>query len=73
MPHARVTDVPMEHRAAYSLSEVAALTGLSISGQYVLINQGKLRSARVGGRRLVPREALSELLTLVPSKESDRS
>jgi excisionase family DNA binding protein len=73
MPHARVTDVPIEHRAAYSLSEVAGLTGLSISGLYLLINRGKLRSARVGGRRLVPREALAELLNLYPSKKSDRS
>jgi excisionase family DNA binding protein len=63
MPHARVADVSIEHRAAYSLSEVAGLTGLSISGLYVLIGRGQLRSIRVGGRRLVPREALEELLT----------
>ena len=62
MPHARVPDVPIEHREAYSLGEVAGLTGLSVSGLYLLMNRGKLRSVRVGGRRLIPRQALAELL-----------
>ena len=68
MPHARVTDVPIQDRVAYSLAEVAALTGLSISGLYLLINRGQLQSVRVGGRRLVRREALEELLNSFPSK-----
>jgi excisionase family DNA binding protein len=63
MPHARVADVPIEHRAAYSLSEVAGLTGLSISGLYLLIGRGQLRSIRIGGRRLVTREALDDFLS----------
>jgi excisionase family DNA binding protein len=73
MPHARVADVPIEHRAAYSLSEIAGLTGLSISGLYLLIGRGELRSIRVGGRRLVPREALEELLNCYPPKTRDQS
>ena len=68
MPHARVAHVPISDRAAFSLAEVSGLTGLSISGLYLLINRGKLRSARVGGRRLVPREALEELLNSSPPK-----
>jgi excisionase family DNA binding protein len=73
MPHARVAAIPFEHRAAYSLAEVAGLTGLSISGLYLLIHRGILRSARVGGRRLIPREALEELLRCYPSKASNQS
>jgi excisionase family DNA binding protein len=68
MPHARVAPVPLSDRAAFSLAEVSGLTGLSISGLYQLINRGKLRSVRVGGRRLVRREALEELLNSFPSK-----
>jgi excisionase family DNA binding protein len=68
MPHARVAHVPISDRAAFSLAEVAGLTGLSISGLYLLINRGELRSVRVGGRRLVRREALEGLLNSFPSK-----
>ncbi len=64
MPHARVADVPIDHRAAFSVAEVAGLTGLSISGLYLLIGRGQLRSIRVGGRRLVTRQALNEFLRL---------
>jgi excisionase family DNA binding protein len=73
MPHARVVHIPLSDRAAFSLAEVSGLTGLSISGLYLLINRGKLRSARVGGRRLIPREALQELLATFPLEASDQS
>ena len=87
MPHARAADVPIEHRAAYSLAEVAGLTGLSISGLYVLISRGQLQSVRVGGRRLVRREDLDAFLSgrapaakscppprrKAPSKEKNRA
>ena len=62
MPHARVTGVPIQDRVAYSLAEVAALTGLSISGLYLLINRGQLQSVRVGGRQLVRRDDLDAFL-----------
>jgi len=39
MPHARVANVPIEDRAAYSLGEVAGLIGMSISGLYLLIGR----------------------------------
>jgi excisionase family DNA binding protein len=70
MPHARIAHVPLSDRAAFSLAEVSGLTGLSISGLYLLLNRGKLRSARIGGRRLVPRDALEELLNTCPLKTS---
>ena len=64
MPHARVADVPIVDRVAYSLAEVAGLTGLSISGLYLLIGRGELQSVRVGGRRLITREALNDFLRM---------
>jgi excisionase family DNA binding protein len=64
MPHARIANIPIEDRAAYSLGEVAGLTGMSVSGLYLLIGRGELRSIRVGGRRLVTRQALDDFLRL---------
>ncbi len=64
MPHARIANVPIEDRAAYSLGEVAGLIGMSVSGLYLLIGRGELQSIRVGGRRLVTRQALNEFLGL---------
>jgi excisionase family DNA binding protein len=62
MPHARIANVPIDDRVAFSLSEIAGMTGLSISGLYLLIRRGQLRSIRIGGRRLITRQALNELL-----------
>jgi excisionase family DNA binding protein len=64
MPHARISHVPIEDRAAYSLGEVAGLVGMSVSGLYLLIGRGELQSVRVGGRRLVTRQALNDFLRL---------
>ena len=64
MPHARIANVPIEDRAAFSLGEVAGLIGMSVSGLYLLIGRGELRSIRVGGRRLVTRQALNEFLRI---------
>ena len=49
-------------RLAYSVREAVALTGLSRSSIYVLLVQKKLLSVRIGGRRLIPHEALIALL-----------
>jgi excisionase family DNA binding protein len=59
--------------AAFSLAEVSGLTGLSISWLYLLTNRGELRFTRIGGRRLVPREALEELLDTCASKTGGQS
>jgi excisionase family DNA binding protein len=56
--------MPIEDRAAYSLGEVAGLIGMSVSGLYLLIGRGELQSVRVGGRRLVTRQALNDFLGL---------
>ena len=48
---------------AYRLNEAVATYRLSRSTLYKLIAAGKLRTAKVGGRRLIPRDALEALLT----------
>ena len=62
MPHATVPDVALNERACFSVGEAAALAGLSVSFLYVLLQRGALRSVKLGGRRLIPRVALEELL-----------
>jgi excisionase family DNA binding protein len=48
---------------AYSVREARAfLNGISQATIYKLIRSGELRTVKVGGRRLVPRSALVELL-----------
>ena len=68
MPHARVPDVPIENRAAYSLAEVASLRGLSVSGLYMLINRGQLRSARVRWPSLSPSRGVGGAAQLLRPK-----
>ena len=43
-------------------SEAAALLGIGRTNLYRLINDGHLRSIKVYGRRLIPREALTEFI-----------
>jgi excisionase family DNA binding protein len=62
MAHAHIPVVPFVNRQAYSLAEVAAVTGFSLSFLYELIKSGALRSRKVAGRRIVTPEALAELL-----------
>jgi excisionase family DNA binding protein len=70
MPHCAVPEIRLSDRACFSVGEAAALAGLSVSFLYVLMERGMLRSVKVGGRRLVPREALKELLNTYPSSDS---
>ena len=49
-------------RRAYRVNEAAAAYRLSRSTIYKLIAAGTLRSVKVGGRRLIPVEAIEALL-----------
>jgi excisionase family DNA binding protein len=73
MPHCAVPEIRLSDRACFSVSEVAAIAGLSVSFVYVLMERGILRSVKLGGRRLVPREALEELLNTYPSRRNSQS
>jgi excisionase family DNA binding protein len=53
--------VPDEKRA-FRINEAVAAYGLSRSTLYKLIAERKLRAAKIGGRRLIPRDALETLL-----------
>ena len=51
-------------RLAYSLAESEAVSGLSRSTLYRLIDAGKLRTVQRGRRRLVPSAELERLCNL---------
>jgi hypothetical protein len=47
---------------AYRVNDAAAISGLGRSSLYKLMNSGQLRSVLVAGRRLIPAEALRDLM-----------
>ena len=47
---------------ALRINDAAAACGLGRTSIYELINEGKLRTVKVAGRRLVPMAALRELI-----------
>jgi excisionase family DNA binding protein len=50
-----------DDREAVSIVEATRLTGLSRSTIYELIRAGRLRSVKVGRRRLIPRRSCADL------------
>lgn len=57
------TSVPTsDEKRALRVKEASALYGLSRSTLYVLMAAGKLGAVKIGGRRLIPRDALESLL-----------
>ena len=50
-------------RRTYHVNEAAAAFGLSRSTLYKLMSAGTLRSVKIGGRRLIPIEAIDALLS----------
>jgi excisionase family DNA binding protein len=47
---------------AYRVGDAVLVSGLSRTTLYSLMAKGLLRTVKVGGRRLIPRDALAELL-----------
>ncbi len=62
MELAVVSDGGGVERIAYSVAEVAAAWGTSKQFVYDRLNDGTLRSVKVGGRRLIPVRAVEEYL-----------
>ena len=48
-------------RRALRINEAAALYGISRSTIYVLMARGTLRTVKLAGRRLIPRDAIEAL------------
>ena len=54
--------LPPEVVLAYRVNDAAKVAGLSRSSLYLLIGEGTLKSVLVAGRRLIPADALRDLL-----------
>ena len=54
--------LPASIALAYRINDAVRISGLSRSSIYVLIAEQKLKSIKVGGRRLIPAAALRDLL-----------
>jgi excisionase family DNA binding protein len=54
--------VPLEEKLSLRVNEACVAAGISRSTIYKLMTSGKLRTTKVGGRRLILREDLQALL-----------
>jgi len=54
---------PPVERRAYRVLEFCAAFGISRSALYLMIRSGKIRSVLIGGRRLIPVEEATRLLS----------
>ena len=60
----KFTNVQPEERLALRINDAVAVSGLSRSSLYNLINEGTLPSRKIAGRRLILREDLRRLLEI---------
>lgn len=56
------TNIQPDDRLALRINDAAAVAGLGRSTLYKLIDSGKLRTVKIGKRRLVIRKSLESLL-----------
>ena len=50
-------------RLMYRVSEAAEMLGIGRTNVYELMNEGRVRSVRIGHRRLIPRVSLEAFVT----------
>jgi excisionase family DNA binding protein len=56
------SEITAGDKLAYHIDDACQIIGLSRASIYKLMGEGKLRSVKVAGRRLIPAEALRALL-----------
>lgn len=61
--------IPINDRLTYSVTEAAELLGISRARIFQLIKDGTIESVKLGGRRLVPRSGLEQLLAERPGDD----
>lgn len=61
MPSNQTSDF-VAPRLAYSVQELAVMTGLGTTTIYQLIAAGRLRTVKVGRRRIVPADSIRDLI-----------
>ena len=56
------TQHPTEPAMLFAITEAATILGIGRTNVYTLLKQGQLRSVKIGGRRLIPRQALEQFV-----------
>ena len=56
------TSTKSDEKRALRVNEAAAQYGISRSTIYKIMAEGTLRTVKIGGRRLIPRDALEALI-----------
>ena len=67
VPPRLIASSAMESPVLLSISQTCEITGLGRTKLYEEIRTGRLRSVKVGARRLVPRVAIDEWISGLPS------
>jgi excisionase family DNA binding protein len=55
--------IQASEKRAFHVKEAARVYGWSRSTLYKMMNSGTLRTVKIGGRRLIPRDALEALIS----------
>jgi excisionase family DNA binding protein len=63
---------PNTTKLTYSIKEACLASSLGRTTLYALIRAGRLQTIKVGGRTLIPAEALNALLSESPQPSRDR-
>ena len=62
----------MTEKLLLNVDEGASLLGLGRSRFYALLASGELQSLKIGRRRLIPRQALLELITRLANTNAEQ-
>jgi excisionase family DNA binding protein len=57
-----------DQKRALRVNEASALYGISRSTIYKIMAEGTLRTVKIGGRRLIPRDAIESLISVDTNK-----
>ena len=60
-----------DEKRALRINEASALYGISRSTIYKIMAEGTLRTVKIGGRRLIPRDAIEALISVDARKGAE--
>lgn len=69
----KIPDVGNRERDLYPVNEVAYRLGITPRKVWLLISDGRIRTKRLDGRRLVPADALAEFIAGLPDGEESKA
>ncbi|MDI9848977.1 helix-turn-helix domain-containing protein [Rhodoblastus sp. 17X3] len=67
----QIETVRTDDKRAFHVKEAAKIYGLSRSTLYKQMQTGTLRTVKIGGRRLIPRDAIEALISVDARKGAE--